>query len=326
MSGTSRTPSAGILRAAAAVAEPFYSGIMRARNRLYDAGIFRARGLGRPTVSVGNITTGGTGKTPVVQWICRRLMAEGKKPAILMRGYRKNSEDISDEEAIFRAEGIPVVADADRSRGAAMALERFPATDFFILDDAMQHRSAARDFELTLIHAAEPFGYRHVFPRGLLREPLAGLRRTGAFVITHADEADTAPVIRTLARFNPSAPVLKCNHVIEADLTGKRFFAFCGIGSPASFFWRLGTLGGASAGEIAFDDHHDYTEADIDEVNQAARSASAELLVTTAKDWVKLEKLADRFALPVLRAELSVQFHPGDGERLMQMIHQSIGG
>jgi len=325
MDGTSRTPSAAMLRATAAIAEPFYSGIMRARNRLYDAGIFRARALGRPTLSVGNITTGGTGKTPVVQWICRQLMAEGKKPAILMRGYRKNSGDISDEQAIFQAEQIPVVADADRSRGAAIALERFPATDLFILDDAMQHRSAARDFELTLIHAAEPFGYQHVFPRGLLREPLAGLRRTGAFVITHADEADTAPVIRTLARFNPSAPVLKCNHVIEADLTGKRFFAFCGIGSPASFFWRLGTLGGMSVGELAFDDHHDYTRADVEQINAAARSASADLLITTVKDWVKIEKLADQFALPVMRADLSVQFHPGDGERLMEMIHQSIG-
>jgi tetraacyldisaccharide 4'-kinase len=326
MGGTSHTPSAGMLRAAAAVAEPFYSGIMRARNRLYDRGIFGARALGRPAVSVGNITTGGTGKTPVVQWICRQLMAEGKKPAILMRGYRKNSGNISDEEAIFHGEQIPVVADADRSRGAAIALERFPGTDLFILDDALQHRSAARDFELTIIHAAEPFGYRRVFPRGLLREPMAGLRRADAFVITHADEADPAAVIRTLARFNPSAPVFKCNHVIEAELTSKRFFAFCGIGSPASFFWRLGTLGGTSAGEMAFDDHHDYTTADIEQINAEAQLASADLLVTTAKDWVKLEKFADQFAMPVMRAELTVQFHPGDGERLMKMIHQGIGG
>ena len=104
----------------------------------------------------------------------------------------------------------------------------------------------------------------------------------------------------------------------------QKYFAFCGIGSPASFFRRLGTLGGTSVGDRTFDDHHDYTESDVNQINDAARTAHAELLITTAKDWVKLERFADKFALPIVRAELSLQFRPGDEELLLTAIRERL--
>jgi tetraacyldisaccharide 4'-kinase len=323
MDGSDRSPSAGMLRAAASVAEPAYSTLMRMRNGLYDAKILASRHLGRPTISVGNITTGGTGKTPVVQWLAQHLSASGHRPAVLIRGYKKTSHGLSDEQAILAAAGIPVIADPDRHRGAGQALRQYPQTTIFILDDAMQHRRVRRDFELALIHAAEPFGFNRVFPRGLLREPLHGLRRADAILITHADEVDPAAIATiqsTVSRFNKSAAVFQCDHNIRADVAGKKYFAFCGIGSPASFFKKLKSLGGECLGTQAFDDHHDYTQPELIKLATTAQSAGAELLVTTAKDWVKLESFAGKLPLPMLWAELSLRFHSTDEEQLLAAI------
>jgi len=327
MDGSDRSPSAALLRAAASCAEPAYAMIMRLRNALYDARILASRPLGRPTVSVGNMTTGGTGKTPVVQWLARRLATSGQHPAILMRGYKPTSRGLSDEQTLLGSDEIPVIADPDRRRGAAIALSRHPRTTLFILDDAMQHRRAGRDFELAIVNAAEPFGFGRVLPRGLLREPLGGLRRADVVLITHSDEVDSAAlasIASTIRSQNKAVSIFHCDHVINGDFTGKKYFAFCGIGSPASFFWRLSTLGGISAGVRTFDDHHDYTEADVAQINDAARSAHAELLITTAKDWVKLERLTNKLALPVVRAELSLRFRPGDEELLLSAIRERL--
>src|SRR5580658_2492398 len=176
MGGEDSSPGAIALRTAAAIAEPFYAAATDLRNRLYDWSILKTHPLGRPTVSVGNLTTGGTGKTPIVQWMTRRLLAEGHKPAILMRGYKSTANGGSDERALLETPQIPVIADPDRRGGAIMALRQHPGTTVFVLDDGMQHRRAARDFELVLIHAAHPWGYGHVFPRGLLRESINGVR------------------------------------------------------------------------------------------------------------------------------------------------------
>jgi tetraacyldisaccharide 4'-kinase len=323
MDGSDQSPSAAMLRAAASCAEPVYSTVMRMRNALYDSGVLASSPLGRPTISVGNITTGGTGKTPVVQWLFKCLSASGEHPAILMRGYKTTSDGVSDEQSLFQAADILAIADPDRRRGAAAALARYPQTTLFILDDGMQHRRARRDFELVLVHAAEPFGFGRVFPRGLLREPLGGLLRAHAVLVTHADEVDPAAIAAitsTIRSHNKTAPIFQCDHVINGDFAGKKYFAFCGIGSPASFFRRLSTLGGTSVGTREFDDHHEYTKADLDQINEAAKSAHADLLITTGKDWVKLERFADQFALPIVRAELSLRFRPGDEDMLLTAI------
>ena len=334
MSGSDVSTWASVLRTAAACAESFYAGLMHLRNALYDAKIFPAQNLGRPAVSVGNLTTGGTGKTPVVRWLGERFRAAGLPLAVLMRGYKSTSAGISDEQAVLTAAGLPAVADPNRVRGAADALARFPETKVFILDDAMQHRRAKRNFDLVLIHAAEPFGFNRVFPRGLLREPLAGLRRADAALITHADEVtprELDSITSVIRRANSAVPIFHSDHVITGlrsnfellpteTLSGKNYFAFCGIGSPASFFWRLGNLGGTSVGTRALDDHHEYTEPEINRLVEAAKSAGAEMLITTAKDWVKLERFAASGTLPIYRAELSLRFWHEEEEALLQAI------
>jgi tetraacyldisaccharide 4'-kinase len=335
MDGSDRTSWAAMLRAAASCAEPLYAAVMCLRNRLYNAGILSAHPLGKPTISVGNLTTGGTGKTPIVQWLCRRLAAAGQRPAILLRGYKSTSHGISDERTLLAEANVPVVADPDRRRGAAAALAQHPQTTLFVLDDGMQHRRVRRDFELTLIHAAEPFGFGHLLPRGLLREPPSAIRRADAVLITHADEVDPAAIAAIESTIRSKAetlPIFQCDHVIQAlrpasgesmlirNLSGKRYFAFCGIGSPASFFRQLANCGGTCAGTRQFDDHHDYSASDVSQILQAAASANAEILITTAKDWVKLEPFAARITIPIFRADLAIRFHLDHEEQLLQAI------
>jgi tetraacyldisaccharide 4'-kinase len=334
MNGSDVSTRAKLMRAAAACVEPFYSGIMRLRNVLYDARILPARYLGKPAISVGNITTGGTGKTPVVRWLGERLSAAGHQSVVLMRGYKSTPQGGSDEEKVLAAAGLEAVADPNRVRGAATALRRFPQAAVFVLDDAMQHRRARRNFELVLINAAEPFGFGRIFPRGLLREPLAGLKRADAVLLTHADEVtpgEMDAITFTIRQSHERVPIFHCDHVVTVlrsgsesipieQLSGKKYFAFCGIGSPASFFWRLGHWGGISAGNEAFDDHHDYSEAEIARLGGTAKSAGAEMMITTTKDWVKIERFAATAPIPIFQAELSLRFWQGDEEALLSSV------
>ena len=147
--------------------------------------------LPHPTISVGNITTGGTGKTPVVRWLAERLQEQGRRPAVLMRGYRSEG-GISDEQSLLQQQlpEIPVIANPDRVRGAADATQKQNDIDTFILDDGFQHRRVHRDFDLVLIDATAPFGFGHILPRGSLREPLSGLRRANALLITRSSQVD----------------------------------------------------------------------------------------------------------------------------------------
>src|SRR4051812_36636358 len=174
-----------LVRGALGAMEPLYRAAVASRNRFYDfAGQTR---LPRPVISVGNITTGGTGKTPMVAWLATQLLEQGMHPAILLRGYSRGG--ISDEQQMLQRQlpGVPVQANADRVEGARMVLGEHPEVDVFLLDDGFQHRRVARDFDLVLINAREPFGLGRVLPRGLLRESLDGLKRAHGFVITRAD-------------------------------------------------------------------------------------------------------------------------------------------
>jgi tetraacyldisaccharide 4'-kinase len=246
---------------------------------------------------------------------------------------------MSDEQALLADGTVPAIADGDRIRGAAAALEGHPETKVFILDDAMQHRRAARDFEMVLIHAREPFGGGGVFPRGMLREPLSGLGRADAVVVTHADEVDPAEIAKisgVIQKYNQRAAIFHADHVIQElrpaagesmpiqSLAGKKYFAFCGLGSPASFFWRLGTAGGVCVGTREFGDHHDYRERDVDEIVAEATSAGAEMLIVTEKDWVKLSRLSKKVSMPIWRAELALRFWAGEGERLLEMMQKTL--
>jgi tetraacyldisaccharide 4'-kinase len=338
ISGRATGARAFALRRLLAAAEPFYAGAVRARNGLFDAGIKRVRRLDRPVISVGNITTGGTGKTPMVRWLAERLRTDGKTVAILSRGYRAKDNNLGDELTMLdRALNVPgskpilIQASPDRFRAGTSLLREHPDIDVFLLDDGFQHRRVSRDFELVLISAIEPFGFGHMLPRGLLREPLAGLKRADAVVITHADqvsERQLDAIKSEIRKYNPAAAVYQAVHrqiglrlagdkSIAAPinhLSSHRFFAFCGIGSPLLFEKQLKQFGGAYAGGYWFGDHHQYSPSDMKDLARQAKAAGAESLVTTEKDWVKIESFA--CDMPVWRVEVQIQFQD-EHERML---------
>jgi len=341
MDGSDRSAVAAMLRCGAACAEPFYALAVRLRNAMFESGVLAAHRLGRAVVGVGNLTTGGTGKTPIVAWLAQRLAAAAMRPAVLLRGYKSTPDGISDEADVLRGllgPDVPVLTNPDRLAAATVALRQDPRITVFILDDAMQHRRAARDFELVLLHAGQPFGYGHLLPRGLLREPIDSLKRADAIVITHADqvtEADLTHIEGIVCRHNASAPIFRANHVIDAFrgadgelhppqfLQGKPLMAFCGIACPQDFHASLGKLGGQIAATQVFADHHHYTGADLAQIQARAAAAGAQILVTTEKDWAKVSRLPAP-ALPISRAQLSLRFWQDHEQRLLELIRKSL--
>jgi tetraacyldisaccharide 4'-kinase len=339
MSGQQRGIGAAILRTALRTASPLYALAMRARNARYDRGRGVTR-LPRPVLSVGNITTGGTGKTPVVRWLCDRLRNAGQRPAVLLRGYRKQYNS-SDEEELLRSAlngpnlaPIQVHADPDRCAGGQTVLADHPEVSVLVMDDGFQHRRLARDFDLVLIDASHPFGFDRVLPAGLLREPIEGLKRADAILLTHADPArDLDPIIQRLRTFNPSAPIFRCTHqhtglrsqedvLHRTDaLRGMKVFLFAGIGNPDAFREQFPN----HVGHHWFNDHWSYRADDLRQLQQEAEQAGADLLVTTEKDWVKIVYLMDRAsAIPIWRAELALNFEGDDETRLLQLIQSRL--
>jgi tetraacyldisaccharide 4'-kinase len=356
MSGEDRSARASLLRAALGAAEPIYAAAAAARNGLFDAGLRKTHRLPRPTVSVGNVTTGGTGKTPVIEWLARRLRESGRHVAVLSRGYKATQNRLGDEQLMLdRALNAPderrrvaIVANPDRVAGANEVLQLRPETDVFLLDDGFQHRRAGRDLDIVLVSAINPFGYGHVLPRGMLREPLRGLRRAGAIVITHADqvaEFEVESIERTIRGYNADAPVYRAVHAQAAirsaglaasapadhspvDLRGKSWFAFCGIGDPATFLRQLERAGGRHAGHHWFGDHHRYVPEDPAALRREAAAAGADVMITTEKDWAKLSDLPAATAgegPPIWRVGVEIRFRGDDERRLLQQVTAALG-
>jgi tetraacyldisaccharide 4'-kinase len=347
ISGEDRTLAGKMARVAASAVEPVYSAAMRLRNVFYDRGIFRGHDLGRPTISVGNITTGGTGKTPVVCWLAEQLRSRGRRPAILLRGYGASDGHGSDEARLLDCalngldrSRIPVEANPSRVAGAADVLAARSDVDVFVLDDAFQHRRARRDFNLVLISATLPFGYGQVLPRGLLREPLSGLGRADAFLITRCGlvKADAlAEIDRLLKDRHPQIPVYHCDHEhaglwlpmenrgLPMDaIAGEKIFITAAIGDPESFRRQIESLGCSVVGARWFADHHAFSPNDVDALAAAAKGAGADRLVTTEKDWVKLSPLMTDRARAIAVVQLRVGFRERDGERLLAQVERMI--
>jgi tetraacyldisaccharide 4'-kinase len=262
-----------------------------------------------------------------------------------MRGYKARPGGRGDEQAMLEGllnrDGVaPVVVQADPSRvaGGLAVLRGHPDVSVMVMDDGFQHRRLARDFDLVLIDACQPFGFGRVIPRGLLREPLGGLRRADAILITRADQASSQAIERIVARvraFNADVPVYRCSHahvgLRSADgglhsleeLTRRRFFAFAGIGNPEGLEAQLRRLPGELRGRRWLGDHWDYSASDVAGLHDEARACGADLLVTTEKDWVKIARMAGA-GLPVWRVELAVRFEGGDEERLLGQIRAQL--
>jgi tetraacyldisaccharide 4'-kinase len=306
----SRDPARGVwpatLRAMLRVASVPYAWATSLRNALYDNGWSKSHRAGVPVVSIGNLTLGGTGKTPCVEYVAALFYNLHRRVCILSRGYG-SSGGLSDEALVLKANlpGVPHLQGADRVALAHTAIWNW-SSEVLVLDDGFQHRRLARDLDVVLIDATRPWGHDYLFPRGLLRESRAGLRRAGIIALSRCDQVDDRKRGRlreAIAQFAPDAPIVETTHrpvewvnvkgetIPLRELRGRPIAAFCGIGHPAAFRRTLADLDVSIESFRTFADHHPYTEKDIEGLDRWARQLPpGTFVIATQKDLVKVRR------------------------------------
>jgi tetraacyldisaccharide 4'-kinase len=335
-----------------------YSLVVKARNRFYESGFLESFSLGAPTFSVGNITAGGTGKTPLVAFIAEILIDSGEKVCILTRGYgRENPEKrvlVSDGETFSTDAGrggdepvelarkldgkAVIVADKNRAEAGRWALEKFNITAF-ILDDGFQHLRVRRDLNIVCIDSTNPFGNGKLLPKGILREPLRNLKRADAIVITRANLSENIEKLKIeIAEHNKDCPIfISCgefsnlteiedfhknqtseNH--KSKIINQKSLAFCALGNPKNFFEQLEAENFKLTATEAFHDHHFYTQKDVENLETKAKRQNIINLLTTVKDAVKLAGL--KFTMPCYVLENKLVFE--NESRFRRMIREKI--
>ncbi len=311
-------------------------GMLRIMSALVAAFLLRIAQPPVPVISVGNLTAGGTGKTPFVAHLVHWFRDRGVRVGILSRGYRALPGEVNDEKLVLDrlCPGVPHFQHKDRLQSAHIAVSEHGA-ELLILDDGFQHRRLARDLDVVLIDALNPWGYGHLLPRGLLREPPAALRRADLVVLTRADQCTDEGrqkilnCLRTLVGGDNCVQVVfaarrlrnSSGEVAEfGSLAGQTIAAFCGIGNPENFRQTLDRLGLTVRLFRSFADHHHYTHRDLAEIAEQARAAGAEAILTTHKDLVKINRddLEDR---PLWAVDIETQILCG-GERLEHHLNQ----
>ena len=336
--GESRGVGASLARLGLSVIAIGYRVGVWFRNRAFDHGWKQVGRVTVPVISIGNLTLGGTGKTPMVEWVARWYRERGLRVAILSRGYGQESG--ANDEARVLDENLPDVPhlqDPDRLRLAEIAVEELES-ELLILDDGFQHRRLHRDLDIVLIDALDPFGQGRIFPRGLLREPVGSLRRADVVVLSRADLVDheraaairakaqgSRPALRWVETRHAAIGLLDASGTVEGleGLAGKRVAAFCGIGNPEGFRRTLEPIVAGSFDFRIFPDHHAYDSADVADLGQWARSLGIELVLTTQKDFVKLR--ADTIGGVPLRA-LKIGLEILDGVDVLEEALGSILG
>ena len=315
-----------------------FEAIVRLRAFFYRAGIFRQRRLQGVIISVGNLTVGGTGKTPMVQWIAQRLFDSGRRVGILSRGYhgtvRPDSiplkvagaalrQRLSDEVWLLGqrlGENARLGVGADRF-AHGLALERM-GIECFVLDDGFQHLQLARDVDVVLIDATNPFGGGRLLPAGRLREPLSALARADVIVITRSEHA---PAIEATVQRYSTAPIFYAQTQLDevriaentsvpggpAQWLGRKVFAFCAIGNSAAFFEDVRQWGMELVGRREFPDHHRYVSGDATQIENKACAAGAEALVCTQKDIYNLRDVCFR-NLPLYSCQINMRISEPD--------------
>ncbi|MCC5821715.1 MAG: tetraacyldisaccharide 4'-kinase [Phycisphaerales bacterium] len=314
------------------------------RNRRWDRGEGVTR-LDRPVVSIGNLSAGGTGKTPMVRWAVGVLRSMGHQPAVAMRGYKARKAGMSDEEREHREAmpGVPVVAQPDRAAGlrALFQTEAGRSVDCVVLDDGFQHRRLAREVDIVLVDASRPPDRDALLPRGFLREPPASLARAHAAVITHAEMVDPDEADRLAGMLRswlpPGAPVAVAEHrwtglslpespgeVLDVGwLDGREVVIACAIGHPEAFLAGLGRAG-IAPGSVAMvlPDHDPFGPGRIRSIRRVIKGRRPEALVVTAKDWAKLSGHAGGggvggWGCPVVVPRLEMAWRSGEAEVAM---------
>lgn len=330
-----------------------YGAVTRARLALYRKGLLHSFELGVPVISVGNITTGGTGKTPVVAWVARELARENLRVCILTRGYGREDEAarvlVSDgasilasvseggDEPLMLAEMLrgkaSVLSDRDRVAAARWARAKLQS-EAFILDDGFQHLRVRRNLDLVTLDATSPFGGGRLLPHGRLREPVTSLRRADAIILTRSEQSrdiyslkreveelsGRKQVFISRTRTGAVRPLSFQNAGTLSSPSSYRCAAFCALGNPQAFFNHLKRSGFDLSYTRAFRDHHNYTQSNIEEVEREARAHGAEALLTTAKDGVKLRSMS--FDIPCFVVEIEFDF---EGETsLREMLRKAV--
>jgi len=323
------------------VLSPFYSALMVLRSYLYKKGLLKTQKLEVPVISIGNLTMGGTGKTPLVMYVVRYLLGSGRKPAIVSRGYggkaakevnivsdgRKiflDAEAAGDEPALLAESlaGVPVLTGPRKVRVGQYATENFQI-DTVVLDDGFQHLALRRDLDLVLFSARAFLGSGWVFPGGELREPFSALKRAHGFVITGVDRAtmERAEAFKKfLCQCLPHVPVFMGEYLPVCLLHSQRtktfaidrarhflFYGFAGIANPDSFRQTLLKENFKLVGFQPFRDHHHYSAEDIAALVSAAKAGRAQALITTEKDFVKLKPFFGDFPVLALKVELFME-------------------
>ena len=308
-----------------------YGAVTRTRLSLYRRGTFHTTKLDRPVISIGNITTGGTGKTPLVEWVAKTLASHGKKVCILTRGYGRKDPHlqviVSDGYGVLASPAeagdepyllatkltgqAAVISSADRIAAGEEAIKDF-GTECFVLDDGFQHLRLARDLNIVTIDATNPWGGGRLLPYGRLRENPEGLSRADCVVITRCDQASDVEALEAeIARLIADRPIFRSQmrpvRVVslkdhsETLAPPATIAAFCAVGNPGSFFENLRRMGFEITLQRSFPDHHVYSQTEIDAL---VKDAGANVLVTTAKDGVKLRTLS--FSAPCYVMEIEV--------------------
>jgi tetraacyldisaccharide 4'-kinase len=310
-----------------------YGSIVRFRAWLYEVGVFKQQRLKKPVISVGNLTLGGTGKTPMVIWLAEKLFGEGKRVGILTRGYRGDGRT-SDEIELMK---VRLKGRAEFGVGKdrySQGLRLQDSVDVFLLDDGYQHLALSRDVNILLMDAVRPLGGERLLPAGRLREPVSAMDRADILVITRTGTSpDTEAAIARLQEYpvfaaktkllsfrklwaEPEAATLSLEQLGEGP-----FFAFCGIGNPAAFLIDLQNWNLSVVGKEAFADHHHYSDGEIQELLDAAREAGARALITTEKDAQNMVDV-DPVEIPIYVAVIEMDFPEQDA--FLDVIHQHV--
>lgn len=321
ISGNKKGLIPAILRILLILLSYIYRLAVMLRNLLYDKDIIKQGRVAAKTISIGNITTGGTGKTPAVEAFATELKNSGKDIVIISRGYKGDNQEplvVSNGEKILvgakfagdeafmlanKLPEIPVVICRDRLKAASYVQAEFNP-DIILLDDSFQHRKIIRDYDIVLIDATNPFGYNHLLPGGLLREPKSSLKRADGFIITRVDQVSNSSlneIINQLKSYNDLSYIYLSNHVpshlqsINGEklglnkLNNKDVIAFSGLGNPGAFEASLQEQGCNLVKHFIFPDHHIYTREDFKQIVEKFASENIDYLITTGKDIVKLD-------------------------------------
>ena len=352
ISGRRKGIGAAIMRALLSTLTPLYRlGVHRANQR-FDNDPGAVSKVDVPIISIGNLTTGGTGKTPLVIWLCRQVRQLDRRVAIISRGYgaAKNRDRTSkpNDEAMElgqRLPDVPHLQDPNRVISATIAIEELE-TEAIVMDDGFQHRALARDLEIVVVDATAPFGFGHLLPRGLLREPVKNISRADFVVLSRCDQVSHEEISRIQAELKghcPNLPIAKTKvqpatwmqyDGQEKDLSefapsttedkdSTQVFVCCAIGNPNSFLDTVSSTGVTVVGQKFLPDHHLYSRADIEMIAEAATQSGAAAIVCTHKDLVKIG--VNQFkGVPIYALVAEIVFLEGEPE-LLAAVKSTLG-